>query len=68
MDDGSNDNSLKEIKRVFDKENNAEVIGYVFRLKGRMANVDQSSADQISSRDPGTETQRDQKNMDPNLN
>ena len=46
----------------------AEVIGYVFRLKGRMANVDQSSADQISSRDPGTETQRDQKNMDPNLN
>ena len=29
VDDGSNDNSLKEIKRVFDKENNAEVIGYV---------------------------------------
>ena len=46
----------------------AEVIGYVFRLKGKMNNVAETNRDQTGSLDPDNITQREGENIDTNLN
>jgi flagellar biosynthetic protein FlhB len=46
----------------------AEVIGYVFRLKGKMNNVAEANRDQTGSLDPDNITQREGENIDTNLN
>ena len=46
----------------------AEVIGYVFRLKGRMANVNQTTTDQLTSEDQEANDPGGKNNTSPNLN
>ena len=46
----------------------AEVSGYVFRLKGKMANASQAATDQAERRGSDIETQRNQPHKNSNLN
>ena len=46
----------------------AEVIGYVFRLKGKMANAHQAASDQAENHGPAIETERDGGDTNSNPN